>query len=81
MLGIIGTALGTLIALGLIGILHEVTIPFSFGRQENLVLAPTVGVADVVTTVALTVVVAVLASLQPAWKASRMDPIKALRHV
>jgi putative ABC transport system permease protein len=81
LLGIIGTALGTLIALGLIGILHEVTIPFSFGRQENLVLAPTVGVADVVTTVALTVVVAVLASLQPAWKASRMDPIKALRHV
>ncbi len=81
LLGIIGTALGTLIALGLIGILHEVTIPFSFGRQENLVLAPTVGVADVVTTVALTLVVAVLASLQPAWKASRMDPIKALRHV
>jgi len=27
------------------------------------------------------VLVAVLASLQPAWKASRMDPITALRHV
>jgi putative ABC transport system permease protein len=25
--------------------------------------------------------VAVLASLQPAWKAARMDPITALRHV
>jgi len=29
----------------------------------------------------LTIAVAVLASLQPAWKASRMDPITALRHV
>jgi len=29
----------------------------------------------------MVIVVAVLASLQPAWKASRMDPIDALRHV
>jgi ABC-type lipoprotein release transport system permease subunit len=26
-------------------------------------------------------VMALLASLQPAWKAARMDPITALRHV
>jgi putative ABC transport system permease protein len=81
LLGVIGSVLGVLIALGLIGVLHEVTIPFSFGRQENLVLAPTVQLADVLTTSALTIVVAVLAGLQPAWKASRMDPIKALRHL
>jgi putative ABC transport system permease protein len=31
--------------------------------------------------VAMVVLVALLASLQPAWKASRMDPVKALGHV
>jgi len=29
----------------------------------------------------MVILVAVLASLQPAWKASRMDPIDALRQV
>jgi putative ABC transport system permease protein len=29
----------------------------------------------------IVIIIAVLASLQPAWKASRMDPITALRHV
>jgi putative ABC transport system permease protein len=81
LLGVIGSVLGVVIALGLIGVLHEVTIPFSFGRQENLVLAPKLGLWDVLTTAVLTVVVAVLASVEPAWKASRMDPIKALRHL
>jgi len=81
LLGLLGTVIGTLIGLGLIAILHEVTITFSFGRQENLILTPSIGVADVATTAVLTILVAVLASLQPAWKASRMDPITALRHV
>jgi len=30
---------------------------------------------------AIVVVMAILASLQPAWKAARMDPNTALRHV
>lgn len=81
LLGLLGTLIGTVIGLGLIAILHEVTIPFSFGRQENLFLIPNIGFTDVVTTGILTILVAVLASLQPAWKASRMDPITALRHV
>ena len=29
----------------------------------------------------LAVLVSALASLQPAWRAARMDPIQALRHV
>jgi putative ABC transport system permease protein len=81
LIGLVGTVLGTLISLAAVGALHAMTITFSFGRQDDLVLAPTISTGDVVSTGLMTILVAVLASLQPAWKASRMDPIKALRHV
>lgn len=81
LLGLVGTLAGIAISLLSIAILNSMTLTFSFGRQENLVLVPTIGVGDVLTTALLTILVAVLASLQPAWKASRMDPITALRHV
>lgn len=81
LIGLVGTLLGTFISILAVWGLHAMTISFSFGRQENLILAPTISAGDVVTTGLLTILVAVLASLQPAWKASRMDPIKALRHV
>jgi putative ABC transport system permease protein len=35
----------------------------------------------VLTIAAMVIGVAVIASLQPAWKASRMDPVIALSHV
>ena len=77
----VGTLLGIIISLVAVYVLHHVTLTFSFGRQENLILVPTIAAGDVITTGLLTILVAVLASLQPAWKASRMDPIAALRHV
>jgi putative ABC transport system permease protein len=44
-------------------------------------LSPSVSVGDVGTIAALVIAVSALASLQPAWKASRMDPVTALGHV
>jgi ABC-type lipoprotein release transport system permease subunit len=81
LLGLLGTLAGVVISLAAVGVLNSATLTFSFGRQENLILVPTLGAGDVIATALLTVAVAVLASLQPAWKASRMDPITALRHV
>ena len=81
MLGLFGTVVGVVISLGTIYALNVWKITFAFGMQQNLVLSPAIAVSDVITIAAMVIGVAVIASLQPAWKASRMDPIQALRHV
>jgi ABC-type lipoprotein release transport system permease subunit len=81
LLGVLGTAIGTAISLIAIYVLNVSTVSIEFGRQENIVLEPSIAAGDVIFVGLLTILVAVLASLQPAWKASRMDPITALRHV
>jgi putative ABC transport system permease protein len=81
LLGIIGAVAGNIIGTGIIFILKIVKITFDFGRQTGLVLSPTVALQDIITISIIVIVVAVLGSLQPAFKASRMEPIKALRHV
>ena len=81
LLGIGGAALGTAVSLAVIWALNLHKIVFNFARTQGLVLAPSVGAADVATIVGMVVLMALLASLQPAWKASRMDPVRALGHV
>ncbi len=81
LLGILGAAAGNIIGIGIIAILKVVKITFDFGRQTGLVLSPTLGMQDIAMISLIVIVVAVLGSLQPAFKASRMEPIKALRHV
>lgn len=81
MLGIVGTVAGTAVSLAAIFGINLWQPTFNFGQQQNLVMAPSIAGGDVLTIAAMVVAVAILASLQPAWKASRMDPISALRHV
>jgi len=81
LLGVLGTAVGTAISLIIIAAMNAAKITFDFGRQTNLVLEPTIGQVDVIIIVLIVIGISVLASLQPAWKAARMDPITALRHV
>jgi putative ABC transport system permease protein len=80
LLGILGAFIGSVLSFMIVYIMNVKTISFSFGRQENLVLQPTLNINEVLIISMVVVLVSVLASLQPAWKASRMDPIEALRH-
>lgn len=81
-LGAMGAVIGSIIGSIIIYALNlSQIITFDFGRQKNLILLPTISVSDVLIISAIVILVAVVASFQPALKASRMEPIKALRHV
>jgi len=80
-LGAIGVIVGDAIGIGIIFILNFVGITFNFGRQTGLILKPSIAPVDVLIVSGIVILIAVLASLQPALKASRMEPIQALRHV
>lgn len=81
LLGVIGTAVGTAVSMALIWVLNLWQVRFDFGMQQDLILAPTITIGQIAVIEAMVIGVALLASLQPAWNASRLDPIHALRHV
>jgi putative ABC transport system permease protein len=80
-LGVLGAVVGNVIGLVIVRILDFARITFSFGRETGLVLSPTVQASDILVVSVIVIIVAVLGSLQPALKASKMEPITALRHV
>jgi putative ABC transport system permease protein len=80
LLGLVGAAAGVLLSLALLAALQITPVEFSFGR-EMITLHPELSLAEIGWVLLAAVLVSVLASLQPAWRASRMDPIKALHHV
>ncbi len=80
-LGILGAVTGCITGSLLLWILNLSRVTFDFGQQKDLVLAVSLHPGDLLTISVIVVLVSVAASLQPAWKASRMEPIQALRHI
>ncbi len=80
-LGVISTLLGNVIGFGGIYILNIYKIRFSFGRMDDLILSPAINFSELYWVSVIVLLVSVFASLQPAYKASKMEPVDALRHV
>jgi len=80
-LGVTGASVGVLVGLGIILLLNLWKLSVTFGQAQSLLLAPTIDPFEVLTASAVVIVVSIVASIQPAYKASRMEPIDALRHV
>ncbi|MDK9718709.1 MAG: ABC transporter permease [Trichlorobacter sp.] len=80
-LGLFGAVAGTVLGSLIILIINLSNITFSFGQQTGLLLKAYLEPGDILMVSVIVVVVSVLATLQPAIKASRMQPVDALRHV
>jgi len=80
-LGVIGAILGNVLGSFVIFILNHVHITYDFGRQKDLLLQARVAPVDLLLLSGIVIAISVLASLHPAYKASRMEPITALRHL
>ncbi len=81
LLGLVGAILGVIISLLIIFGLQHAEISFSFGRQSGLILDPQISISQILWASFMVIIAAILASLQPAWKASKLNPVDALRQV
>ena len=80
-LGIAGALIGNIVGVSIILLLNLLKIKFNFGQQTGLLLVAKITPPDLIFISVTVIIVSVIASLQPAFKASRMEPIEALRHV
>jgi len=80
-LGIAGALIGNIVGVSIILVVNLLKITFNFGQQTGLLLVAKITPSDLLFISITVIIVSVIASLQPAFKASRMEPIEALRHV
>jgi putative ABC transport system permease protein len=79
-LGLGGALIGDLVGIVAILALRLAQVRFNFGQQTGLLLTPAMHFRDILAVSGIVVLVAVLGSVQPAFRASRMEPVEALRH-
>jgi len=80
-LGVVGAVAGNIFAFILIGIANIIKITFNFGRQTGLVLVPNLKAGDLLIMSVIVIFASIIAALHPALKASKMEPVEALRHI
>jgi putative ABC transport system permease protein len=81
LLGVLGTILGLILGVGGLLAFKAAGVSFSFGRMDNLIVRPEINPGEMLLLAGIVLVASALAALQPAWKASRMEPVDALGHV
>jgi putative ABC transport system permease protein len=81
LLGALGAVVGSALSVLIIYAINLARFTYDFGRQTGLVLKTSASFQDLLVVSGIVIVVAIVASLQPALKASRMDPIQALGYV
>ena len=88
LIGLVGVVLGCFLGLLLLGVVGQVGIDLSFASGMGEVgalmgdrLYPSVTLGGVVSRGVAVALIAMLASLYPAWQAARQEPAEALHHI
>ncbi len=79
MLGILGTFLGNILSFIIVYTVDAIGLTFSFGRQNDLVLHPSLQLTDMLLVSAIVIIISLIASISPALKAANLNPVDALR--
>lgn len=83
-IGVMGAAIGCILGLGINYYLSQVGIDFAGADVVEFMethIYPRLSVSDVVYPFVFAVLVTLLAAVYPAYKASQLEPVEALRHV
>ncbi len=79
MLGVFGAIVGSIISFTIVQVIDTIGISFAFGRQSDLVLHPSLQGSDIIAVSIIVIVIALIASISPAFKAAKLNPVDALR--
>lgn len=79
MLGIFGATIGSIVSYIIVIVINAVGISFSFGRQDLLTLNPTLSLKEVLVVSIIVIIISLIASISPARKAAKLNPVDALR--
>ena len=80
-LGLVSTILGNIIGILALLMINLFHIHFSFGRIKDILLVTSITPTELITVSLIVILVTIISSFQPALKASKMEPVDALRHV
>ncbi len=81
LLGFMSAIVGSIISVLSLYLINFAELRFSFGRMEDILLKTSVSSAELITVSIIVIIISILSSLQPAYKASKMEPVDALRHI
>jgi putative ABC transport system permease protein len=80
-LGIAGSVAGIIAGSIIIIIINAAKVTFNFGMQEGLIINASLGALESIVIILTVLIVSIAGGFYPAYKASRMEPVQALKHV